>query len=446
MKLGLINPQGTIFFENDSFRNFWDDFYTVDYYKKIWSGMSTALLTVAALTPDYFEIKVIDELFEEIDFDEHFDLVGITAITQQATRAYQVADLFRSHGVYVVMGGIHSTIMPEEAILHCNSVITGEAETTWQQFLDDFCKNRPRRFYGRDNRNAADLTRSPVPRYDLMKRDNYRTIWPQTTRGCPHNCDFCVASNIYGRKYRHKLLDTVLAEIAAIMGIWQFPTISFADDNMFVNRGFSTTLINALQPLKIRWLAQSDISIGEDERFLELLYRNGCEAVYIGLESVTGENLNAIDTSNWKYKKFGRYVELIHNIQSHGIGVHASFMIGFDHDTKDTIHRMIDFIVDNNLFGSSISILSPYPGSRIREQMLKQNRLLANPWSDYNGGHVTFQPRLMSPLELQNGLIEIWKSIYKPEVQQKKRMYFKEIYKSLSRKKIKKEPHNMLQP
>lgn len=435
MRLGLINPRGIRFFESKDFLSFWQDSYDVKYYKKAWSGMSTGLLAVASLTPASFEIRIIDENFDAIDYDEEFDIIGISAMTQQATRAYEIADKFRENGRYVIMGGIHATVLPNEAIMHVDTIIIGEAEELWPEFIRDFLNGTAKQIYRNSDSKGIDIKKSPIPRFDLLKAHNYETIWPQTTRGCPHKCEFCIASNIHGTRYRHKTVEQIINELEVIKGLWKNPTICFADDNMFVNRKFAKELIKAFIPLNLSWMAQTDISIGNDEELLELLYRSGCEVVYIGLESVSEENLHLIDPANWKMKQLHKYPALLGNIQSHGIGVHGSFMVGLDNDDLSTFQSIIDFIIDNNLFGGSISILAPYPGSKIRERFEKEGRLLHTPWSDYNGGKVTFLPKQLTPRQLHDGLIKIWRNIYAPEIQIRKMRYFKNVFKKLRMEK-----------
>ncbi len=436
MKLGLVNPNGSAFFTDREFMDFWSDPDKGDYYKKAWSGISTGLLIVASLTPDIFEIKIIDENFETIDFDEDFDIIGITGMTQQASRGYEIADRFRQRGVYTVMGGIHATTVPYDAKLHADTVIVGEAEEIWPEFIEDFLAGKQKQFYKSSNSKGIDINKSPIPRYDLLNTHYYKTVWPQTTRGCPHQCEFCVASNIYGSKYRHKTIEHVINELEIVNNLWSNPTISFADDNMFVNRPFAKDLITEFKTLKFSWIAQSDISIGDDNELLDLLYDSGCESVFVGLESVSEKNLHLIDPRNWKQKRLHRYPELIKNIQSHGIGVHASFVIGLDNDDLDTFQQIIDFTLENNLFGVTALILTPYPGCSLRVRLQKEGRLLQKDWRFYNGGNITFLPKHLTPQQLKDGLLKIWESIYTPEVQSIKRQYFKNIYKNLALKKL----------
>jgi radical SAM superfamily enzyme YgiQ (UPF0313 family) len=439
VKLGLISPRGTIFFESDRFLDFWKDFNGVNYYKNAWSGISTALPLVAALTPDSFLISIIDENFEEVNFETDFDIVGITAMTQQATRAYEIARQFRERGVYTVIGGIHPTGMHDEAGQYVDTVIIGEAEHTWPVFIRDFLGGKPKPVYKAEQPGHVDLEQSPPPRYDLLKREHYNTLWPQTTRGCPHYCEFCAASNVYGPKFRHKTISQVMREIEIITNTWTNPTICFADDNMFVNRNFAGQLIRELMPLKLSWMAQTDISVAEDEEFLKLLYDSGCQTLYIGFESLAEQNLDRLDPHNWKLKQLHRYPLLVEKIQSRGIGIHASFMVGMEEDNQDTFQNIIDFIVTNHLMGGSISILTPYPGSRLRERLEKEGRLLDREWSQYNGGNVTFSHKLLQPDELYAGFLRIWKEIYAPAVQAQKRNYFKGVYKKLLKEKKKQQ-------
>jgi radical SAM superfamily enzyme YgiQ (UPF0313 family) len=439
MNLGLISPKGTLFFELPEFREFWDNIGGVGYYKNVWSGISTALPLLAALTPPSFDIRIIDENSEVLDYNEPYDIVGISAMTKQATRAYEIADKFRAQGVYVVMGGIHPTVMYDEAGLHADTVIAGEAEELWPVFIEDYLKGHPRTLYKNERPGEINLARSPVPRYNLMKKENYSSLWPQTTRGCPHYCEFCAASNIYGPKFRHKTIDQVLKEVEIIKETWKNGMICFADDNMFVDREFSKELLREFIPLKFSWMAQSDISAGEDDQLLELLFDSGCEALYVGLETLSEKNLVNLDPHDWKLKKLRDYPVLIQRIQEHGIGIHGSFMLGFDEDTEASFQNIIDFIIENKLFGGTVSILTPYPGSKLRERLEKEGRLLDLEWSKYNGGNVTFMPRSMDPRQLYAGFLRTWREIYAPAVQEQKRDYFKSIYKKLLKEKKNKE-------
>ncbi|MGE5339926.1 MAG: B12-binding domain-containing radical SAM protein [Candidatus Omnitrophota bacterium] len=407
MRLALISPRDS--YEIESNNKPWTDDDGVGSDSIVRAGMGTALPLIAALTPDDVEVAIIDENVDVINFDSPFDVVGITAISRQATRAYEIADEFRKRGVYTVMGGIHPSMMPDEAKQHAHTLVIGEAEELWPRFIKDFLNGIRIPFYKDLNAMSVNLAHSPIPRYDLLKKQVYKTIWPQTTRGCPHDCEFCVSSNIYSPIFRHKRISRILKEIEMINHTCENPFIAFADDNMFVNRSFSKELLQELIPLKLSWIAQSDISIGEDEQLLKLLFASGCRAIYTGFESLSEENLNYLDPLNWKLSQLHKYAYLIKKIQSHGIGIHGSFIVGFDKDNEHTFRHIIDFIIDNELLNRTVSILTPYPGSRLRKRLQNEQRLLDVEWSQYNGCHVTFIPKSMTVQELEKGFVKIWR-------------------------------------
>jgi len=400
-----------------------------NYTQSLTRAFSSGLLVIASLTPKNIEIKVIDENYDSIDFTERFDLVGISAMTQQASRAYQIADRFRSQGATVVLGGIHATTTPEEAIKHCDSVFIGEAEKTWPIFLKDFQNNRIAPFY-RSNR-LADLTKSPIPRYDLLKKDCYRVIWLQTGRGCPHDCEFCAASQIYGLKYRHKSIKQVVGEITLIHNIWPNAHINFSDDNLFLDRNFSKELVKHIRNLNFRWFAQTDVSIANDQMFLNDLREAGCTTLFIGFETISAKSLSSVNKNLWKLRQLKNYPKAIDRIQSKGIGIIGAFIIGFDEDTNETFDELADFIIRNNIFIPQITILTPLPGTRLYERLKEKGRLLNNPWSQFTCTEVNFVPSNMSVDQLSSGLYHIYERVYAPEVRGKVVKHFKNIYKKL---------------
>lgn len=391
--------------------------------------IGAALPLIAGLTPKSLDIKILDENKEEVDFEEGFDIVGITAMTQQATRAYEMADEFRKRGVFVVIGGIHATVLPGEAKEHADTVMVGEAENTWPQFIVDFLMGRPEPFYR--ERGVVDLTRSPVPRFDLLKDKGYRSVPVLVTRGCPHDCEFCASSKIYGVRYRHKTVEQIVTEIEAIKAIWENPFISFADDNLFLNKRFSKELLKALIPLNIRWSAFCDVSVADDEELLELIRESGGASLLIGFEGVTEEGLASF--GEWKRRQLDRYPEAIKNIQAQGIVIRGTFIVGFDTDDVSIFERMERFLSDNHISLFNIGILTPFPGTRLRERLERENRLLDTPWSHYNFYDVNFIPKRMSPIELKRGMLEISRRLYEPENQMKQRAHLRKIYRDLYR-------------
>lgn len=430
MRICFINP-GTGVKSNKTIQRFWYDSEMSDNTRSRDYAIGLPLLIMAALTPDDVDISLVDENMDQINFSEAYDLVALTAMTQQATRAYEISAAFRMRGVKTVIGGIHPTVLPEEACRHVDYVITGEGETVWNEFLDDFQNNRARKIY--HGGILEDINMSPIPRYDLVDLSRYDSVYVQTTRGCPRDCDFCVASKIFGRKYRTKDAERVIEEINFIKQSWKKPFITFADDNMFCDKRKSRKLVEKLIDARIRYFAQTDISVGEDIELLRLLKKSGCEFLLIGFESIDPVELKKIDRTGWKYRQFLNYEEYIQKIQSIGIGVYGSFIIGLDSDTHDSISNLIDFINRNHLFAAQLTVLAPFPGSRTRERLEKEGRLFDTDWKDFTIGEITYMPKNFSPEELKSELKRLYEGVMGKEHYASNLKYFKDIQLSLRR-------------
>ena len=428
MRLGLISPESRLLPSYEGFREIAEHIRDTVGYGYFEGSFSTALLVVAALTPEGMEIQIIDENVEPVPFEAPFDLVGISVTTQQATRAYEIAGRFREKGIFVVMGGYHPTALPEEAKAHADTVILGEAEHTWPRFLSDFMDGRPLPFY-REN-GEVDLEASPIPRYDLVKPASYKVMNIQASRGCPHDCEFCAASKIYGRKFRHKGVEQVLREVEAVRRFHPSARINFSDDNMFADRTFGKALVRALLPLDLTWSASTDISVAEDEELLALLYQSGCVSLIIGFETVAENTLTSIDP--WKGRQREKYLSAIDRIQRHGIGIMGTFIVGVDGDDPSVFDQLRDFALESNIFRFYISVVTPYPGSRLWRRLKEEKRLLDTEWSNYDLWGVNFQPKEMTIQQLQEGVLRLFREIHAPEVEEKKKAYFREIYRKLA--------------
>jgi radical SAM superfamily enzyme YgiQ (UPF0313 family) len=426
-KICFINPKWQICMDRE-FNEFWKTSVTPNLIRNTYSGFGLSILILAALTPQAYEIEIIDENLHRIDFDKHYDLVAVTCCTQQATRAYEISREFQHKKIKSVLGGIHPTICHDEASKNADSVVVGECEDLWPELLRDFEAGDLKRSYKQTE--LCDLKKAPIPRYDLIKYLDYRMFWIQTSRGCPHDCNFCVASNIFGKRFRYKSIEQVIEEIKLIKSVQINPRISFADDNMFVNKNYSKSLLEKMIPLNIRWFAQTDISVAEDRELLTLLKKSGCSILFIGFESLSEDELRKTNKNNWKAKKVKYYEEYIHKIQSMGIGIFGAFIIGFDSDDAGSIINTCDFIKKSKIYAPQISILTPYPGCALREQLAAQNRILDKDWNYYTGLDVTFMPNNMSEKELQGQLISSLKSIYNREHLENNIRYFKDIFKN----------------
>ncbi|EMS80828.1 B12-binding domain-containing radical SAM protein [Desulfotignum phosphitoxidans] len=407
---------------------------------KAYNTSSLSLITIAALTPPDIDISYIDEDFEEIDFDIQYDMVGISAMTQQVIRSYEIAKEFRKRGTYVVMGGIHASFLPNEALEWVDTVIMGEGEDLWPQFLEDFKNNKEKKIYKQPEGTFVDLTKSPTPRYDLLTRKDYfknnkifyNMIPIQVSRGCPHNCEFCLVTKCYGSKFRKKTIEQIIREIKKIKEYFPGKVILFADDNLFIDKKFSKKLLKTIKDLNIRWWAQTDISIGEDEELLSLIYESGGLLLLIGFESIDPENLKLININSWKYKQLSNYSKNIERIQKHGIIVFGSFIFGLDNDDKNVFKNVVGFMDENNITGQ-LTIATPLPGSRLLERLKREDRLLENEpfWDKCTFFDVLYKPKKMTVEELEDGFIGAYKQVFNEKVQAKRVQYLKEIYKKI---------------
>ncbi|MCS7241375.1 MAG: B12-binding domain-containing radical SAM protein [Candidatus Caldatribacterium sp.] len=373
--------------------------------KKAWyvPFPQASLPLIAALTPTRHEVRIIDERIEDVNFDDTYDLVGITVMSATAIRAYQIADAFRERGVKVVLGGIHPTALPEEAKKHADSVVIGEAENVWEKLLEDCEKGNLQPFYRGDT--FPSLSGLPHSRLDLLRGRYLLKHVFQTTRGCPHACGFCSVSTFMGRRYRHRPVEEVVEEIA------QYPVrmIGFLDDNIVGNPAYSRELFQALIPLRKKWVSQGTLRMAEDEKLLRLAAQSGCIALFVGFESVNEENLKDMHKS---FHKVDQYRKLVERFHKHGIMVIGSFVFGFDEDDTSVFYRTLRFIEDTKIDFAQFSILTPLPGTEVFEKFKAQGRIFSFDWSKYDFAHVVYQPAKMTPEELQEGYNLVFREFY----------------------------------
>ncbi|MBW2568327.1 MAG: B12-binding domain-containing radical SAM protein [Deltaproteobacteria bacterium] len=363
-----------------------------------------ALTTLAALTGEDWKVSIIDENVDTIDFSDLPDLVAITIMTPLAKRGYEIADSFRRKGVSVVLGGIHPTMMNDEAKIHADSVIIGEAETTWPLVLLDFRRGKLKPFY--EPANFCSLNKLAIPKRNLLKRKAYfftNTI--QTTRGCPFNCEFCSVTSFYGRTYRVRPVEDVINEIGCVEKGFMF----FVDDNIVGKPLYAKELFRALIPLKIKWFSQASLTIVKDRELLKLAQKSGCRGLFIGFESLSQENLRAMGKSANTASKYKDAIKMLHN---HGIGIQGSFIFGTDYDDSSVFSDVLRFIEKTHIEAILFSILTPFPGTRIYETMLRENRIIDTNWEKYDMNHVVFRPKKMTPKELQKGFNWAYRRLY----------------------------------
>ena len=336
MKIGFIAMSGVRSFNEELMKHGLTLPGFVERSKVIASMPSLSLLTLAALTPKDIKVeyKEINDLKTEKDLPDDYDLVAISSFSAQIYEAYELADYYKQRGVKVVMGGLHVSVLPEEATQHCASVVIGEGEMVWPRVIEDFRHGQLKDYYRSQSGETFDMASAPVPRYELLDIAKYNRLTVQTSRGCPHRCDFCASSILITHKYNVKPAGNIINEIRYIKSIWEQPFIEFADDNSFVMRAHAKELLQQLINEGIHWFTEADISIAEDHELLELMQKSGCRQVLIGLESPTAEGVNRIELrSNWKKDKFQHYEWAIQEIQSHGITVNGCFILGLGGDT-----------------------------------------------------------------------------------------------------------------
>lgn len=363
-----------------------------------------SLPTLASLTPEDFQISITDENVSPIDFEKDIDLAALTVMTPLAPRAYEIADRLRSKGTRVVLGGMHPSLLPEEAIQHADAVVIGEAEGLWQNLLQDLKQGKLQKFYKCASYPA--LENLPIPRRDLLPKKGYFMInTVQVTRGCPFSCDFCTVTKFFGNKHRFRPVEDIVAEIKSLKG----KQIFFVDDNIVGNAAYAKKLFRALIPLKIQWMSQGSINMAADEELLRLCAKSGCVGMIIGFESVSQESLNSAGKHVNKVKDFKDSIKKLH---AFGIGVDGVFVFGFDHDTKDIFKKTADFVIENNLDACQFSILTPLPGTKLYERLESEGRIIDRDWSKYDVASVVFQPKHMSPEELLEGYYWVYKQVY----------------------------------
>jgi len=435
MKLALISPKGVGLGTNEENRwteALYDSLNGIDSLRELMSCANSPLLTVAAILESFFdEMEYIDEEIEGIDWDKHYDMVAMSFMTQQASRAFVLAEKFKQKGVYLIAGGMHPTNSPEETLQYFDTVFIGEGEVTLPQFMNDYLQNKPLKVY--ENKNEINMDEVPLPRYDLLKMERYRTIPLQISRGCPHNCEFCASTKVYGPKYRHKSVNRVMQEIKIIESLKPNPHIYFTDDNMLVKKDFAIELLDALKGKKMRWMTHTDISVADQDEILKRLFPSGCRKLVVGFESIIPESLCNIE--KWKYNRMQKYGEEIQKIQSYGVGVWGTFIVGLDGDDKSVFQRVVDFTLENNLYGAMISVPTPFPGSSLYDRLLKEDRILSLNWGSYTLWNVVVQPKNMSVEELKEGFRYVLSQIYSKEATERRMEYFKKIYSALRREK-----------
>jgi radical SAM superfamily enzyme YgiQ (UPF0313 family) len=396
--------------------------------KAIASLPSLSLLTLAALTPDrhevgYYEVADIRELEELPDCD----VAAFSTYTAQVKDAYELADRYRKLGVPTVIGGLHVTSLPDEALEHADAVVVGEGEVSWPRVLHDAESGNLSGIY-----TAAgvefDLADAPIPRYDLLEPDRYNRLTVQTQRGCPWRCEFCASSILLTPLYKQKPVSKVADEIAEIKRIWPEPFIELADDNTFVNKHHGRDLVETIGQFDLHWFTETDISVAEDAELLSLLGESGCRELLIGLESPTAEGLEGIELKrNWKLRQVNKYRQAIETIQGHGIAVNACFVLGLDGDGPEVFDAIAEFVEDVNPFDVQITVLTPFPGTPLYQRLLEENRIIEpGAWEKCTLFDINYIPKKMTVEDLATRGLDLAMRLYSKEATARRRQGFKQ--------------------
>jgi len=363
------------------------------------------LKQLAAITPSEHALDVVDERFEPVRFDKNYDVVGVTSLTYNALRGYEIAKEFKKRGAIVVFGGYHASLLPEEVKTYADSVVVGEAERTWPQLLVDLQKNQLKPFYRPDRLVTPEEI--PPARHDIGSYNPF-TEPIQASRGCPTGCEFCAMQIVEGSRFRGRPADHVIEEMKSI----KKKNLFFADASLTINPQYSKTLFTAMSELNKYSECFGNINVlSHDDEFLKLARDAGIFNWYVGIESISQENIDAAGKAT---NKVENYSNAIQKIKDHGMMVTGFFMFGFDFDTIESFEKTLQMIYDWGLDEVSFSIVTPYPGTRLFERYDRDGRIVCRDWSKYNEGNVNYTLQRLTNEELLQGIETMAMDYYSP--------------------------------
>ncbi len=388
-----------------------------------------SLAMIAAITPDEFQVRLVDCANEPIPDNEPCDLALVVGQTHHMPSAYAICDQLRTQGTRVVLGGMHVSALPDEGLAHADAVIIHEGECVWQEILEDFKKGSLKKIY---QGPEVDLAALPPIRRDLF---NHKFYHPgeiiETTRGCPVGCLFCAVKDFFGTKFRVRPPEDIRRELMERFGPrppqakWKnwlakhwHPDIPYfverrllyvMDSNFISEPAHARAVLQVFKECDIRWYGHASFNLMRDESMLDLMAESGCISINIGFESINQTN---IDKMGKFPNRTNEYADCIKALHDRGIGVMGTFMVGFDDDTAEVFEHLADFILENQMETAFTLILTPLPGTNINKQMDSENRIFSKNWRDYDHGTVTFTPKNMTARQLHNGMRYVWKRIY----------------------------------
>lgn len=427
MRLGLIAVSGVRAYNPELTRLGLTLPGFVERNRVIASLPSLGLLTLAGMTPNDIELRYIEMPGDvEGELLTGLDAVAISSFSARIRDAYRLADRYRAMGTKVILGGLHVTALPEEAMRHADAVVIGEGEPLWPALVEDLKAGRLQPVYDA-RRLSFDLADAPMPRFDLLDIGLYNRLTVQTQRGCPFRCEFCASSILLTPKYKLKPVEKVMAEIRRIKALWPQPFIEFADDNSFVNKPHSKVLLRELAKEEVRWFTETDISVAEDEELLGLMRDSGCAQVLIGLESPSPAGLEGIEhKANWKARQLGHYVDAIRRIQDHGITVNGCFVLGLDGTGPESFDDVWRFVQASGLYEVQITVMTAFPGTPLYHRLRSEGRLLReDAWELCTLFDVNFRPTSMSAAELEAGLRRLAERLYSADFTRERRANYR---------------------
>jgi len=367
-----------------------------------------AMGILAALTPDDIEISFYDDRIEEIPSDDMPDMVALSVETFTAKRSYDIAKSYRQKGVLVVMGGYHPTLLPDEVSKYADVVVIGDAEGVWEEIIKDFKKGSLKSIYSGGNKKS--LAEYKIDR-SIFKEKKYLPVeLIQFSRGCRYSCDFCSIDSFYQRNVRLRPIESIVVEIKTLN---RKQLIFFVDDNLFSSKESLYELLDAIEPLKIRWSCQITIDVARDDELLDRLVASGCVIVLIGFESLVDENLKQMG-KNWN-KKSGDYLDVIKKFHNRGISVYGTFIFGYDYDTLDVIKESVNFAKNAKLEIANFNPLTPTPGTELYKRLEEEGRLIYKEWwidPNYHYGDPIFNTALIDSDTFSQSCFEARKNFY----------------------------------
>ncbi len=394
LRLTLISPKGPLYRHRGGI------------FGKSLRYMPLTLPTLAALVPKELnaQIDCIDEGIADVDLQLQADLIGITVITGTARRAYELAAHFRARGMTVVLGGPHVTLVPEDAQPHADAIVVGYAEETWPQLLHDFCHGVLRPRY--DQSPEFTLGGTPLPDRSVLPERRFLTADVfEATRGCVHNCSFCVVPAAWGRRPWQKPVEEVVADIQQRRA----RRAMFVDLNLIADRDYAAQLFESLIPLRIQWFGLATTILCDDLPLLDLAAASGCRGLLMGLESISTQ---ALRTSHKAFNSPEEYPRVVEQLHRRGIALQGCFVFGLDDDTPEVFLKTAKFAVDCGVDLPRFAIVTPFPATGLYQQLEAEGRLLTRNWELYDGQHVVFRPAQMTVQQLQEGTELAWRYTY----------------------------------